>query len=162
MVTTSDTLSATKDGADIGARKGEPMSRLINLDAAVDVVAKWFENMGLNGDICLDGLRSLPSEQPEVAKDINALINGFISRLAAINAIENTDCELPPYAWDELTDAIMSVPSAQPEIIYCKDCKHVGTDATYCLVCGREGMGLKPYHVYHDDFCSYAERRADG
>ena len=42
------------------------MSRSINLDAAVDVVAKWFENMGLNGDICLDGLRSLPSAQPEI------------------------------------------------------------------------------------------------
>ena len=85
-----------------------------------------------------------------------------ISRQAAINAVENTDCELPPYAWDKLTDAIMSVTSAQPEIIYCKDCKHVGTDATCCLVCNREGMGLKPYHVYHDDFCSYAERRTDG
>lgn len=42
------------------------MSRSINLDAAVDVVAKWFENMGLNGDICLDGLRSLPPAQPEI------------------------------------------------------------------------------------------------
>ena len=38
-----------------------------------------------------------------------------ISRQAAINAIENTECELLPEEWDELTDAIMSVPSAQPE-----------------------------------------------
>ena len=50
---------------------------------------------------------------------------------------------------------------AQTEVIRCKDCKYVGTDATCCLVCDREGMGLKPYHVYHDDFCSYAERRTD-
>lgn len=56
-------------------------------------------------------------EMPEVAKDTNVPINDCISRQAAINAIENTDCELPPYAWDELTDAIMSVPSAQPEPI---------------------------------------------
>ena len=45
------------------------------------------------------------------------------------------------------------------EVVLCKDCKHVTTDATCCLVCGRSGMGLKPYHVYHDDFCSYGERR---
>lgn len=36
-----------------------------------------------------------------------------ISRQAAINAIENTDCELTPSAWDELTNAIMILPSAQ-------------------------------------------------
>lgn len=38
-----------------------------------------------------------------------------ISRQAAINAIENTECELLPEEWDDLTDAIMSVPSAQTE-----------------------------------------------
>ena len=51
-------------------------------------------------------------------------ITDCISRQAAINAIENTDCELPPYAWDELTDAIMRVPPAQPEIIHCEECKY--------------------------------------
>ena len=50
----------------------------------------------------------------------------------------------------------------EPEIVRCKDCKYVGTDATCCLVCNREGMGLKPYHVRKDDYCSYAERRTDG
>lgn len=38
-----------------------------------------------------------------------------ISRQAAINAVENTDCELSSDAWDEITDAIMQVPSVQPE-----------------------------------------------
>ena len=46
----------------------------------------------------------------------------YISRQAAINAIENTDCELPPYTWDELTDAIMKVPSAQPKQTDCEYC----------------------------------------
>ena len=47
------------------------------------------------------------------------------------------------------------------ELIRCKDCKFVGTDATCCLVCNREGMGLRPFHVYRDDYCSYAERKEE-
>lgn len=46
-------------------------------------------------------------------------------------------------------------------VIRCKDCRFSGADATCCLVCKREGMGLKPFHVYHDDFCSYAERKEE-
>ena len=42
-------------------------------------------------------------------------MDDLISRQAAIDALENTDCELSADAWDELTDAIMQVPSAQPE-----------------------------------------------
>lgn len=37
----------------------------------------------------------------------------LINRQAAINAIENTECELLAEEWDELTNAIKQVPSAQ-------------------------------------------------
>ena len=45
------------------------------------------------------------------------------------------------------------------DLVRCGECKYVGTDATCCLVCDREGMGLKPFHVYPDDFCSYGVRK---
>lgn len=38
----------------------------------------------------------------------------LIYRQGAINAIENTECELLPEEWDELTKAIKQVPSAEP------------------------------------------------
>lgn len=38
-------------------------------------------------------------------------MNDLISRQKAINALENTDCELSSTQWDELTDAIMQLPS---------------------------------------------------
>ena len=37
------------------------MSDLISRQAVLDVVKKWFDKMQLNGDICLDGIVSLPS-----------------------------------------------------------------------------------------------------
>lgn len=57
------------------------MSDLINRQDAIAVVEKWFKRIELNGDICLDGLRSLPSAQQEgkrmtreeAIKNINAL-----------------------------------------------------------------------------------------
>lgn len=75
-----------------------------------------------------------------------------ISRQDAINAIENTECELLPEEWDELTDAIMGVPSAQPEIIRCKDCK---------WKMGAECIEFAEVRPFPDDFCSRAERRTD-
>ena len=50
-------------------------------------------------------------------------------------------------------------PADVVEVVRCKDCKYVDTDATCFPVCGREGIGLKPYHVYDDDYCSYGERK---
>ena len=39
-------------------------------------------------------------------------MDDYISRQDAINALENTDCELLPEEWDMLTDSIMCIPAA--------------------------------------------------
>ena len=74
------------------------------------------------------------------------------------------DSYLPPI--ENLVVSIMMTIQEQPAVnaelvVRCEDCKFVGTDATCCLVCNREGMGLRPFHVYHDDFCSYAVRKEE-
>lgn len=57
---------------------------------------------------------------------------------------------------------ITSMPSAQPEIIQCKDCKHwthiKRTKRYWC----RTDDGLYDLNPSPDDFCSRAERRTDG
>ena len=88
-------------------------------------------------------------------------IGDVIYRQDAINAIENTECELTPAAWDEITDAINEVPSAdiQPMrhgywilhenqsqddgnyLYVCSNCNHSDIHAKtievpYCWYCG--------------------------
>ena len=37
------------------------MAEYIDRKSAIDVVTKWFDKIHQNGDICIDGLRSLPA-----------------------------------------------------------------------------------------------------
>lgn len=87
-------------------------------------------------------------------------MDDLISRQAAIDALHmhlmyrmGTDSNKK-----RLDDWINGVPSAQPEIIYCKDCKWSdwydaadGHKYCYCMETGEAGRTA-------DDFCSYAER----
>ena len=77
-------------------------------------------------------------------------VGELIRKQEAINAIENTDCELSPDAWDELTNAIMKLPTAEPkrgkwELVDeaeprrygCSECKRLSyTQDNYCSYCG--------------------------
>ena len=51
-----------------------------------------------------------------------------------------------------------SLPSAQPEIIHCRDCKHHHYESKGIPYCDRIDYG---YGWKDDDFCSRAERRTD-
>lgn len=88
-----------------------------------------------------------------------------ITLASAINIETGERTELFQRENDELREAVKRIKDIEPadveEVVRCKDCKYVGTDATRCLVCRRDGMGLKPYNVYHDDYCSYGKRRKE-
>lgn len=80
-----------------------------------------------------------------------------IDRQAAIEVIER----MKPYQLDgdDCIEIIANLPSAQPELIWCKDCKHYEWDKlndAYC--CLKWGYNFPN----EDDFCSRAERRTDG
>ena len=51
---------------------------------------------------------------------------------------------------------ILNLPSAQPEIIRCKDCKWRNQESANCE------RFRKDWYVQADSFCSWGERREDG
>ena len=59
---------------------------------------------------------------------------------------------------------IEALPSAQPEIIHCRECKHwrEGDAYSYCDKLFSMGvLDVYDYMASEDDFCSNAERRTD-
>ena len=87
-------------------------------------------------------------------------MDDLISRQAVINAIENTDAKMSMKEWDEITDAVMGVPSAKPEINRCKDCKYGSPNGKYGCKCYHYRL-YETHDMKPEDFCSRAERRAD-
>ena len=94
-------------------------------------------------------VEDLPSAQPELAQDLHSTCADAISRQAALDALEWK------WAGQAAIDAIKNLPSAQQEIIRCKDCKkNPHWEWVGCPMTGKNTR--KP-----DDFCSYAERREE-
>lgn len=105
-------------------------------------------------------------------------MNDLISRQSAIDAIEKhirtveepyqlTDTDrILNHAFDIAASCVYNLPSAQPEIIRCKDCKHLeewsDTDGTRTLSCDTtyDDFGyhadVTPYH-----YCGYTERNEE-
>ena len=97
----------------------------------------------------------------------------LISRQAAIDAISYS--EVAFYPGDSESDvlrrdndvkqAILDLPAAQPDIVYCGECKHTylsdnfGITSPWLMCKGHIG---NVYKVNENDFCSWGERREDG
>ena len=60
----------------------------------------------------------------------------------------------------EMRDRLEALPSREPEIVRCKDCKfseHWYRDRRRCFLWVEDGIS-----VFDDGFCNYAERKEDG
>ena len=83
-------------------------------------------------------------------------MSDLISRQAAIDAVQNRHMMLNKEKVLLIND-LEKLPSAQPEIVRCKDCKYAeyidDVKTLWCTECG-QGRTVAP-----NDFCSYAERR---
>ena len=106
----------------------------------------------------------LPSAQPEkrTEKRTETHACDLIDRQAAISLpvkpkedryfqTQNLD-DAYDYGWYSLQRCIEKLPSAQPEIIYCKDCKWKQ---------GAECVRFADVRPFPSDFCSRAERREE-
>ena len=97
----------------------------------------------------------------------------LISRQAAIDAEgeeseiwfeDDNDYDLGRRAqWRLDVGALQAVPSAEPEIIYCKDCKKQNvTTGLFMDICPLALFrGIAQGHEFDYQFCAYAERRTD-
>ena len=87
-----------------------------------------------------------------------------ISRQAAINAIiAKLDAidHVPQWVFDELTGAIGDLPSAQPEIIRCKDCYYKNRYRFPPQYEERDYCEKHDKVVRENCYCAWAERRQD-
>lgn len=87
-------------------------------------------------------------------------MSDLISRQAAIDATWKDPSYTDPLnVLTEVRDRIKALPSVQPDIIHCKDCKHSEHwygDKSRCFLWHEEGID-----VFEDGFCNYAERRTE-
>ena len=91
-------------------------------------------------------------------------MSDLISRKAAIDAIRASTSkytgfmEMEMYTDDDAVEAIEALPSAQPEIIRCRECRHWYTGDGYNhengAQCALTHMWMSP-----DDYCSYGRRK---
>ena len=135
------------------------MDELINRQAAIDAVRMVIgDNRSIS--VC-DAIKQLPPIQPANSSEIPNS-SDMISRQQAINALSTITMYKGSIPFDTAVMRIEQLPSAQPEIIRCKDCKYwvpgyiTDNDDFIPPKCGewRQMVGHSS-----DDYCSLAERR---
>ena len=109
----------------------------------------------MKADTYREYLTDLQLEVEELrAKLKEAQTGDMISRQAAIDLVKSRSYDLSEREdeWAMVQD-VEELPSAQPEIIRCKECKYYGYNECF------HGRGLTV--AFDNTFCSYAERRTD-
>ncbi len=139
------------------------------IDALMEILDRPNHAEFLYTDEICKALEDLPSAQPTQNNTSNALTSlDCIDRQAAIDALgekplvwdDLSDFDLGKAAqWSDDVDAIKELPSAQPEIIRCRDCKYYADNSVpqeQMYVCDLDGYRWSP-----DSYCSFAERKED-
>ena len=99
--------------------------------------------------------------QPNLQPTCNQLATDCISRQAAIDLTwKDPSYSDPLNVLTEVRDGIKPFPSAQPEIIRCKDCRY-RDEFGCCKYWVGLTMGMPTTATDDDDFCSYAKRRTE-
>lgn len=144
---------------------------LVSRKMAIDVLSMMQGIVAENGvrkgiSMAWQQIKDLPSAQvrtPMSSADCisrQAAIDAFDLPIYNIKGRENAE-RVVEYL-KAVIQRIKDLPSAQPEIIQCKDCKHwthiKRTKRYWC----RTDDGLYDLNPSPDDFCSRAERRTDG
>lgn len=153
------------------------MGRLIDADVAIDVIKKRlfetaFNNVGIKQnidetivDVAENRLENWFNELPPIQPELKELSEWKADFKGYIN-----DLNMPKDDYDGIMEYIDEVPSAQPDIIRCKDCAYCDSDdvdAPYGMTkkifwCDRLYAGANENLIVEpDDFCSWAERRED-
>lgn len=131
------------------------MSDLIDRQEAIDVVRKWFALIGLNGDICIDGITSLPTAEPEPRDDAVSR-KAVVSRISDLLMIELEGKRLP--TWNEVYRAIGELPTVQPDVVRCGECKHNPKRSWF----GCPMSGLNERQRPETAWCWKGERESNG
>ena len=115
-------------------------------------------------DACFGQLREAVDAAIEALKAQN-VAGDTISRQAAIDAIENAfdrETILNRFVRKIAISAVRLLPSAQPEIIRCKDCKYARlTNDGSCKYCDIWFPDEAEY-MDGDYYCASAERKSNG
>ena len=155
---------------------GDLISRQAAIDAFLTLGFVWDDSLSdvekeeldyaIHGIIMAykERIEQLPSAQPDLQPTCNQLATDCISRKAAIDAsckdwcgCKYDDCphNVKEYKYCDGCDTVVileNLPSAQPELIRCKDCKWWRSDHT----CQEHSL-VSP--MLANDFCSRAEER---
>lgn len=88
----------------------------------------------------------------------------YITKEAAINAVENAPIELFQSEWEKIEEAINAASTADvAPVVHCKDCKYFNHKRMECeneaVSTDHEGGAQYSLNFGLDDFCSYGERK---
>ena len=171
-------------------KQDDLISRQAAIDAILAVtgnssVRELYEHVQENGlsdmwsggvNAAIDIIIAVPPAQPD-SKELSFTHKALdtISRQAAIDALTRKMVSIPTAGEKDLMgdvnriraediSVIRRLPSAQPEIIHCHNCKHWREGTVYSYCDKLFGMGVLDTYDYmtdEDDYCSMAERKTD-